>query len=198
MKFQQSASLATLAAILALSACSSAPTQPEGAATAAQAQATADAQATAKAQAEAEAAQQRQKAIADANQNARAARFVPQTYASWNQGGANVTVKFLKNGRVSWEEPGKDGKPFVMQGNWRVAKGGQLNVVFQNKEEKKKENFSFAPKTALISPNAADAGCNALPGLLPLEANGQTDKLDNVYLWPKAQLEKNQGSCVQQ
>lgn len=198
MKFKQSAYFAAIAAALALGACTSAPGQPEGADAATQAQADAAAQAAAKAQAEADAAQQqRRQAVAEANQNARAARFAPQTYASWNEGGANVTVKFLKNGRASWEEPGKDGKPFVMYGSWRVAKG-QVNVVFQNKEEKKKESFSFAPKAALIAPAAADAGCKALPGLLPLEANGQTEKLDNIYLWPKAQLEKNQGSCVQQ
>lgn len=200
MKFKQSAYFAAIAAALALGACTSAPGQPGGADAATQAQADAAAQAAAKAQAEADAAQQqRRQAIAEANQNARAARFAPQTYASWNEGGANVTVKFLKNGRASWEEPGKDGKPFVMHGSWRVAKG-QVNVVFQNKEEKKKESFSFAPKVALVAPAAAaaDAGCKALPGLLPLEANGQTEKLDNIYLWPKAQLEKNQGSCVQQ
>ena len=182
----------TLAAALALTACDTAPTKNTNQQAASEAAANA---ARAQQEAEAKAAEDRAQKIADANQSARNAKFVAQPYSSWNDKG-NVTLNFTKNGKVVWEEPGNNGV-FSMQGTWRLQKG-QVVVRLYNKADKKTELFSFIPKVALIAPSAEDADCKALPGLLPVSANGKTDNLNNIYLWPKAQVEKNQGSCIQQ
>lgn len=196
MKLKSTASLAlTLVAALVLSACDTAPkthtnqqAAAQGAANAARVQQEAEAQA---AQAEAD----RKKQIADANLNAKAAKFVPQSYATWVGGASNLTLHLLKNGKATWEEPSENGKPYTMGGTWRLQKG-QVVVKLNNKQDKKTETFVFQPKVALIASDAADAACKALPGLQPVSANGQTENLDKIYLWPKAQVEKNQGSCI--
>ena len=187
----------TLAAALALTACDTAPTKSANQQAASEAAANAArAQQEAAEQAKAKADEERAQKIAAANQSARNAKFVAQPYSSWNDKG-NVTLNFTKNGKVVWEEPGNNGGVFTMQGNWRLQKG-QVHVRLYNKADKKTELFSFVPKVALIAPSAEDADCKALPGLLPVSANGKTDNLNNIYLWPKAQVEKNQGSCIQQ
>lgn len=184
----------TLAAALALTACDTAPTKSasqqagtEAAANAARAQQDAEAKA-------AQAAVDRKKQIADANTNARAAKFVPQTYATWVGGASNLTLHLHKGGKATWEEPVESGKPYTMTGTWRLQKG-QVVVRLNNKQDKKTETFVYQPKAALIAPDAAQV-CTGLPGLMPVSANGQSGNLDKIYLWPKAQVEKNQGSCI--
>ena len=197
MNFKSTASMAlTLAAALALSACDTAPQQgnrdaaAQSAANAARAQQEADAKAKAE-QAEAD----RKKQIASANASARITKFVPQSYATWVGGASNLTLHLQRNGKAIWEEPVENGKPYTMDGTWRLQKG-QVVVRLNNKQDKKVETFVFLPKTALIAADAADASCKALSGLMPVSANGQTENLDKIYLWSKAQLEKNQGSCI--
>lgn len=194
MNLTSTASVAlTLAAALALSACDTAPQQGNREAAAQSAANAALAQREAQAQAEKAEAERKQQ-IAEANTRAKAARFVPQSYATWADGSSNLALHFLKNGKVTWEEQTESGKPFTMAGAWRQQKG-QLVVRLNNKQDKKTETFVFQPKVALIAPAAQSAQCQALMGLMPVSANGQTENLDKIYLWPKAQLEKNQGSC---
>ena len=183
----------TLAAALALTACDTAPTRNVNQQAASEAAANA---ARAQQEAQAKTAEERAQQIAAANQSARTVRLVAQPYSSWNEKG-NVTLNFSRNGKVTWEEPGNNGGAFTMQGSWRQQKD-QVVVRLYNKPDKKTEIFSFIPKAALIAPGTEDADCKALPGLLPVSANGKTDNLNNIYLWPKAQVEKNQGSCIQQ
>lgn len=188
---------ACLAVAMALSACDTAPTQNANQQAAQQSAANAArVQQEAEAKAAEQAEQERAQKIADANQAARTGKFVAQPYGTWNEKG-NLTLNFLKGGKVVWEEPGESGGKFTMTGNWRLQKG-QVLVKLYNKQDKKSESFSFVPKVALIAPSATDANCKALPGLLPVDANGKKDNLNNIYLWPKAQLDKNQGSCINQ
>ena len=189
---------AACATVLLLSACGS-MTSNDAATQQAQEQAPAQAAAT-QAKRDADdnkAAKERQQKIVEANQNASSARFVPQNYVTANDGGANVTMRFTKNGRVVWQQNAAEGEkaPAAMNGNWS-AKGKQLRVTFYNKAEKKKEVYVFEPKVALLSPAQTNDSCKALTGLLPVDINGTSQGLDNYYFWPQAQVTKNQGTCV--
>ena len=150
------------------------------------------------AEARAEQAQaQRKLEIAEANRKASAAKFVPQSYATWTDGSSPLVLHFLKNGKVSWvEAAGDDSKPFTRTGTWRMQKG-QLVVRIHHLQDKKPSTFVFQPKAALIAPAETHEDCKPLAGLLPVSANAQTENLDKIYLWPKTQLEANQGSCIQ-
>ena len=198
MNFQTSASVAlTLAAALALSACDTTPRQAVNQQAAAQSAANA-AQAQRDAEARAEQAQaQRKLEIAEANRKASPAKFVPQSYATWTDGHSPLVLHFLRNGKVSWvESAGDDSKPFTRTGTWRLQKG-QLVVKINHLQDKKPSTFVFQPKAALIAPAETREDCKPLAGLLPVSANAQTENLDKIYLWPKTQLETNQGSCIQ-
>ena len=133
--------------------------------------------------------------IADANQNARSAKFVAQNYSTQNDNGRTIVLKFQKNGRVVWDETADNAEAISHSGKWTV-KGKQLRLSFFNKETKATENVSFEPKQALLSPREKNAGCKALPGLLPVEINGEKDGLGTLYFWPQTQVKRNEGICI--
>ena len=133
--------------------------------------------------------------IADANQNARSAKFVAQNYSTQNDNGRTIVLKFQKNGRVVWDETADNAEAISHSGKWTV-KGKQLRLSFFNKETKATENVSFEPKQALLSPREKNADCKALPGLLPVEINGEKDGLGTLYFWPQTQVKRNEGICI--
>lgn len=133
--------------------------------------------------------------IADANQNARSAKFVAQNYSTQNDNGRTIVLKFQKNGRVVWDETADNAEAISHSGKWTV-KGKQLRLSFFNKETKATENVSFEPKQALLSPREKNADCKALPGLLPVEINGEKDGLGTLYFWPQTQVKRNEGTCI--
>ena len=133
--------------------------------------------------------------IADANQNARSAKFVAQNYSTQNDNGRTIVLKFQKNGRVVWDETADNAEAISHSGKWTV-KGKQLRLSFFNKETKATENVSFEPKQALLSPREKNADCKALPGLLPVELNGEKGGLGNLYFWPQTQVKRNEGTCI--
>ena len=133
--------------------------------------------------------------IADANQNARSAKFVAQNYSTQNDNGRTIVLKFQKNGRVVWDETADNAEAISHSGKWTV-KGKQLRLSFFNKETKATANVSFEPKQALLSPREKNADCKALPGLLPVELNGEKGGLGNLYFWPQTQVKRNEGTCI--
>lgn len=173
---------------------SSAPTQSNAAQnSAAQAAATQAAKEAQEAVDKAEA--ERVARIDAANKNARTAKFVAQNYTTQNDNGRTIVLKFQKNGRVLWEETAENAQALSHAGKWAV-KGKQLNLSFFNKETKATENVSFEPKQALLSPREKNADCKALPGLLPVDLNGDKDGLGNLYFWPQAQVKRHEGTCI--
>ena len=189
-------------AALLLVGCSSAPGSAPGASQsqASAAQNSAAQAAAAQAAREAQEAadkteQERQQRIADANQKARTAKFVPQNYASHNDNGRVILLKFQKNGRVLWDETAENSEALHHVGKWS-QKGKQVRLSFYNKETKNTESVMFEPKQALLSPRETNADCKALGGLLPLELNGDKEGLNNFYFWPESQIKRNEGTCL--
>ena len=194
--------IACAVAALLLAGCDS---LPSGAQKSAQTQqdaaqnAAAQAAAAQAARAAQESAQQAQaervQRITDANQNARSAKFVAQNYTTQNDNGRTIVLKFQKNGRVVWDETADNAQVISHIGKWSV-KGKQLRLSFFNKETQASENMSLEPKQALLSPGETNADCKALPGLLPLELNGDKDDLSHLYFWPQTQVTRNAGTCI--
>ena len=202
MKFQTNLQISACAlAALLLVGCgstggSTGAMQNQQAAANSAAQAAAATQAAREAQEAADKAEQeRQQRIADANQNARAAKFVAQTFTSQTGSSRTILLKFQKNGRVTWDETAENSDPVSHNGKWSI-KGKQLRLSFYNKETKGTETAVFEPKQALLSPNENDADCKAMSGLLPVELNGDKEGLNNFYFWPQSQVTRHNGTCL--